>query len=420
MRFRRATGKTFSSLRARNFRLYFIGQAISISGTWMQSFAQGWLVVSVLHKSPVDLAITVALPFVPMLLLGPFGGVVVDRSDKRRILFLTQSTAGVLALALGLLVALHHVSLTAVWTMAGLLGVVNLFDNPARQSFVQEMVGREELPNAVALNSAIVNGGRVVGPAAGGLLGAFGWIAPCFFVNSASYVAVIVALALMDTSEITRIRTVKRAGGQVREAFRYVWRTPALREVLAAVFLVGTFSFNFTVTLPVFEKYVLHGTAAQYAWLMCGMGAGGLVGGLVVAYRARPTRLLLVALSGLFAGLMALVAVAPSELAAVLELVALGAVSLAFISSANATLQLNSAEELRGRVMSLYSMGFLGTTPLGALAVGAIADVSNARVALAVGAVAAALAFAFLAATARARVPRFAAVPAAPEAAQAN
>ncbi len=403
MRFRRATGKTFSSLRTRNFRLYFIGQSISISGTWMQSFAQGWLVVSLHGTSPIDLGVTIALPFLPMLLLGPFGGVLVDRSEKRRILFFTQSAAGLLALALGIIVSLHAVSLAAIWTVAGLLGVVNLFDNPARQSFVQEMVGREQLPNAVSLNSAIINGGRVIGPALGGLLSAFGWIAPCFYVNAASYVAVIVALSLMDTSQIMRIRTVARGTGQIREGLRYAWRTPALREVLAPVFLVGAFAFNFTVTLPVFTRSVLHGSAASYAWLMCAMGLGGLVGGLAVAYRARPTRRLLVVLAGCFAVVMSLVAVAPNVWAAAIELVVLGGVSLAFIATANATLQLHSSEQLRGRVMALYAMGFLGTTPIGALCVSAVADVTNARVALAVGAAAAALACVYLAVTGRAR-----------------
>ena len=161
--FRRITGKTFASLKVRNFRLYFVGQSISISGTWMQSLAQAWLVLSLHGTSPIDLGFTIALPFVPMLVFGPFGGLVADRSDKRLMLFATQSSAGLLALALGVLVTTHHVSLPAIWTLAGLLGIVNLFDNPARQSFVQEMVGKEYLSNAVSLNSTMINGGRIVG-----------------------------------------------------------------------------------------------------------------------------------------------------------------------------------------------------------------------------------------------------------------
>lgn len=406
---RRVTGKTFASLQVRNFRLYFIGQSISISGTWMQSLAQAWLVLSLHGTTPVDLGLTIALPFVPMLLLGPFGGLVADRSDKRLMLFATQTTAGLLALALGVLVTVHDVSLPAIWTLAGLLGVVNLFDNPARQSFVQEMVGKEFLPNAVSLNSAMINGGRVVGPAIGATLFAFMPIATCFFVNAASYVAVVVALAMMRTSEIIRIRTVTRATGQVRDGLRYAWRNPQIREVLACITVIGTFAFNFTVTLPLLAKTVLHGSAADYAYLMCSMGFGGLVGGLYVAHRARPTRPLLAGLALVFSLLMALVAVAPSIPLACVALVAMGAASLAFISTANATLQLFSAEEMRGRVMSLYAMGFLGTTPIGALCISAIAAASNARVAIGVGAFATLAACGYLWLSARApasaRVP---------------
>jgi MFS family permease len=410
--FRRMTNKTFASLQIRNFRLYFIGQSISISGTWMQSLAQGWLVVNAsqyvengrhLHAStPIDLGLTIALPFVPLLLFGPFGGLLVDRSDKRRILYCTQTAAGLLALALGLLVTTHHVSLPAIWTLAGLLGVVNLFDNPARQSFVQEMVGKEHLSNAVSLNSAMINGGRVVGPAIGAALFTFVPLATCFYLNAASYVAVIVALAMMDTAQIARIRTVHRASGQVRDGFRYVARTPELREVLASVALIGTFAFNFTVTLPLLAKSVLHGTATDYAFMMCSMGLGGLVGGLYVAHRSRPTRALLSGLAAFFAVLMGAVAVAPSLLVACLLLVVMGAASLAFISTANSTLQLHSAEEMRGRVMSLYAMGFLGTTPIGALCIALIASASNARWAIGVGALATMVASGYLVLGARA------------------
>lgn len=404
--FRRLSGRTFSSLRVRNFRLYFIGQSISISGTWMQSLAQAWLVTrDIPGARPIDLGITIALPFLPMLLLGPLGGLVVDRADKRRILFATQGSAALLAVSLGLLVTLNDVSLAAVWVLAGLLGIVNLFDNPARQSFVQEMVGRSELPNAVALNSALVNGGRVVGPALGAILLAFVSKACCFYANAGSYVAVLVALALMDTSAITRIRRATHASGQVREGLRYVWRTPELREVLVAVFLVGTFAFNFTVTLPLFSKY-LHSTAAGYASLMGAMGFGGLVGGLGIAYRARPTRRLLTWLAVGFGLLMVAVALAPSIVTAAVELVAMGVASLAFISSANATLQMKSREEMRGRVMSLYAMGFLGTSPIGALCVSAIAGATDPRIALLVGAASCLVAAGYLAVTARAAALR--------------
>jgi len=398
---RRATNRTFLSLRVRNFRLYFIGQGISISGTWMQSVAQGWLVVTLPGFTPVDLGITIALPFVPMLLLGPLGGVVIDRSDKRRVLYATQAVAGLLALALGILVVVHHVSLPAIWTIAALLGVVNLFDNPARQSFVQEMVGRELISNAVSLNSALINMGRVIGPALSAILFATFSIAACFFVNAASYVAVIVALALMRKTEITRIRTVTRAKGQVRAGLAYAWANREIRDVLTSIVIVGTFAFNFTVTLPIFVRSVLHGSAAEYAFVTCSFGFGAVLGGLYVAHRSRPTMALLTWLALAFGGLLAVVAIAPNVVVACAALVPMGFASLAFVSTANATLQLHSAEEMRGRVMSLYAMGFLGTSPIGALVISAITAAWSARVALAVGAAATVGAGAFLWLTSR-------------------
>lgn len=412
---RRVSGRTFKSLQVRNFRLYFVGQLISISGTWMQSFAQGFLVVLTLHASAVDLGVTIALPFVPMLLLGPLGGAVVDRSDKRFILYFTQSSAAVLALTLGILVSTHHVSLPAIWTLASLLGVVNLFDNPARQSFVQEMVGKDLLPNAVSINSALINMGRVVGPAIGGAL-LFVGIATCFYVNAASFAALLAALVMMRAEEITRIRTVSRAKGQVREGLRYAFENREIREVLTCVTIVGLFAFNFTVTLPLLAIRVLHGTSSDYALLTCSMGLGGLLGGLYVAHRSRPTRKLLGLLAAAFGLLMALVAAAPSIWLACIAIVPMGAASLAFVSTANATLQMRSDERMRGRVMSLYAMGFLGTTPIGALVVALVAAASNARVAIAVGALATVSASLILlgAARARATAPLGDAAPATP------
>jgi len=397
---RRATSRTFVALRVRNFRLYFIGQFISISGTWMQSFAQGVLVVGLRPFSAVNLGVTIALPFLPMLLLGPFGGLVVDRSDKRHVLYITQSVAGLLALTLGILVSTHNVSLHAIWALAAVLGVVNLFDNPARQSFVQEMVGRDLVPNAVSLNSTLINAGRVVGPAIGGIVFAAVGIAACFYVNAASFVAVIVALAMMRKAEITRIRTVKRARGQVREGLRYAWRDRELRDVLLSVAVVGLFAFNFTVTLPILVIPTMHGSATQYSLVMCAMGFGAVLGGLYVAHRSRPTRPLLAVLALAFGVLMVGVAIAPTVLIVAAILVPMGAVSLAFVATANATLQLHSAEEMRGRVMSLYAMAFLGTTPIGALVISVVTDASSVRVALAVGAFATLSAGAFLLATA--------------------
>jgi MFS family permease len=384
---RAAARQTFSSMRIRNFRLFFVAQLISVSGTWMQAVAQAWLVLH-LTGSGVDLGIVVGLQFLPMLLLGPFGGLVADRADKRTLLFATQSTGGLLALVLGGLVVTDTVVLWQVYLLAGLLGVVNLFDNPARQTFMIEMVGRDDLPNAVSLNASVMNASRVVGPAIGGVIITVFGLGICFFVNAASYVAVIVGLAMMRTSELHPTAPVARARGQVREGFRYVWATPALRNVLLAVSLIGIFAYNFTVTLALLAKVTFHGGAGAYAVLTSCMGAGAVIGGLVAAHRARPTPRLLQGLALTFGGLMAAVAFAPTLLAADLLIVLMGAASIGFIATANATLQLTSDPAMRGRVMALYAMAFLGTTPIGAPLVGAIAQWTNPRVALLAGAVA--------------------------------
>ena len=384
---RSAARQTFSSLRIRNFRLFFTAQLISVSGTWMQSVAQAWLVLH-LTGSGVDLGIVVGLQFLPMLLLGPFGGLVADRADKRTLLFATQTAGGLLALVLGVLVVSGTVVLWQVYLLAGLLGMVNLFDNPARQTFMIEMVGRDDLPNAVSLNAVVMNASRVVGPAIGGVIITVFGLGICFFVNAASYVAVIIGLAMMRVSELHPTEPVPRAKGQVRDGFRYVWRTPALRNVLLAVALIGVFAYNFTVTLALLAKVTFHGGAGSFAVLTSCMGAGAIVGGLLAAHRSRPTPRLLQVLALVFGGLLAAVAFAPTLLTADLLIVCMGAASIGFIATANATLQLTADPAMRGRVMALYAMAFLGTTPIGAPLVGAIAQWTNPRVALLTGAVA--------------------------------
>jgi MFS family permease len=383
---RRFSSKTFAALSVRNYRLFFIGQLISVSGTWMQSVAQGWLVLQ-LTGSSVDLGFAIALQYVPILLFGAYGGLVADRHEKRRILYCTQSAAGVLALGLGILMSTHHVNVDTVYVFACLLGVVNLFDVPARQAFVQEMVGRDLIANAVSLNSALMNSGRVIGPGiAAGLIALVG-TAACFYSNAGSYLAVLLALALMRKSELLPMQTVQRQPGQLRLGLRYVFDTPLLRNVIIAVAVVGTFAFNFTVTLPLLAHITFHQkSATQYGLLMGSMGVGAVIGGLSVAHRSRPTPKLLATLSVAFGLCMTLVAFAPTILWAELALIPTGACSIAFISTANSTLQLNSGQQMRGRVMSLYSTAFLGTTPFGAPLVGILIAASNPRIGIFLGA----------------------------------
>jgi MFS family permease len=381
---RAAAAQTFRSLHVRNYRLYFVAQLISVSGTWMQTIAQAWLVLH-LTGSGVDLGIVTGLQFLPMLLFGPFGGLVADRVDKRHLLYFTQAAGGVLALTLGLLDASHVVELWQVYLLATLLGVVTLFDNPARQTFVMEMVGRDDLPNAVSLNTVVMNASRVVGPAIGGLVIILVGLEACFFVNAASYVAVVVGLSLMRSSELHTTEPVVRAKGQIRDGFRYVWERPPLRNTLLAMAVIGIFAYNFQVTLALLASTTFHGGAGTYSLLTSCMGVGAVAGGLVAAHRARPTPKLLHGLALLFGALLGAVAFAPTLVVAAVLIVFMGAASIGFIATANATLQLQADPAMRGRVMALYAMAFLGSTPIGAPLVGAIAQWSSPRVAIAVG-----------------------------------
>jgi MFS family permease len=392
-RLRRAGEQTFRALRVRNFRLYFLGQVVSVSGTWMQTVALGLLLLSSrLHGNGFDVGAATALQYVPMLLFGAWGGLVADRVNKRHLLFVTQGSAGVLALALALLTGFGNIRMWEVFALAAMLGVANLFTNPARQAFVSEMVGRELLPNAVSLNSVLMNSARVIGPAIGGVLIFTVGFAACFYVNAASYAAVIVALWLMRPSELHETGRVARAKGQVREGLRYVWATPSLRRPLLSMAVVGTLAFNFTTTLPLLAEYTFHGGPGTYSAFTAAMGAGAVAGGLLVAHRSRPSVPILGLIGVAFGAMIALVALAPTEAVALAALVLMGLFSIAFIATANATIQLTAEPSMRGRVMSLYAIAFLGSTPIGAPLMGWISDTTSPRVALVIGAASAVVA----------------------------
>jgi len=384
-----ATRRTFRSLQVRNYRLFFAGQLVSVSGTWMQQVAQTWLVLT-LTGSGLDLGVTVALQFLPMLLFGMWGGLVADRFDKRRTLIIAQAVAAVLAVTLWALVVSDVVQLWMVYVLAFLLGLVQVVDMPTRQSFVTEMVGPDEVPNAVGLNSAMFNAGRLVGPAAAGVVISTAGVAPAFLVNAASYLVVIGALWAMRPAELYRdSRSERRAAGrqpgQIREGLRHVWHTPQLRSPLLLVAVVGTFGFNFNVVLPVLARYTLHGGASLYGWLTGVMALGSLVGALYAASRARPTRRLLVGSAVAFAVLTLLAATAPTPLTMALVLVPVGLSVMLFLATANATLQLNSSPAMRGRVMAIYGLVFLGSTPVGGPLLGFVSQHWGARAGLAVG-----------------------------------
>jgi MFS family permease len=379
--------RTFGALTVRNFRIYFAGQSVSMSGTWMQSVAQSWLVLQLTHSGTM-LGLVVAVQFLPMLLLGAYGGLIADRVNKRHLLLCTQSALGSLALVLGLLTAAHVVTLWMVFVLAAGFGLINAADNPARQAFVPEMVGPDRLQNAVSLNNIMVNASRAIGPAAAGLLIAAAGTAVCFLANAASFIAVLIALACIRPAGLRPAPPVSREPGQVREGLRYVRRTTALLIPLLMMALVGTLAYEFQVVLPVLARVSLHGGPEVYGFLTAAMGAGAVAGGLFVA--GLPTaglgRLTLAA-AGFGAAILA-AALVPSLPAELVALACVGAGSTAFIATGNATLQLTSDPRFRGRVMALWSVTFLGSTPLGGPLIGLVAQYLGPRYALGVGALA--------------------------------
>jgi MFS family permease len=386
-RLSRLVGTTFDSLRVRNYRLYFVGQVISVSGSWMQRVAQAWLVLHV-SGSGLALGIVTGLQFLPVLLGGPWGGLLADRVDKRRLLVWTQAGMGLLALLLGLLTIAGVVQLWMVYALALGLGCLTAIDNPARQAFVAEMVGREHVMNAVSLNSAVFTSARIIGPAFAGLLinlVGTGW---CFVVNAVSFGAVIVALSLMRRQELGGALPSRRGPGQVRAGLSYAWSRSELRVPLLLMAAVGTLALNFTVVLPLLASQTFHGNAGTYGLLFSTLGLGSLLGALFTAGRREPSRRLLLLALLAFGGLMLAAAVAPSFWTELLVLVPLGAATITFQATANSTLQVNSDPALRGRVMALYGMVFMGTTPIGAPIVGLVSERFGARAGLALGGVA--------------------------------
>ncbi len=378
--------RTFSALSIPNFRRFFFGQSTSLVGTWMQSVAQSWLVFTITHSSTA-IGGVLALQTLPVLILGPYAGVIADRVDKRRLMVVLQSFMGVQALVLGVLAVTHLVRFWEVCILAVVLGLNNTFENPARQSFVLKMVGAEEVRNAVSLNSTMVNAARAVGPAVAGLLIATVGVGICFLVNAVSFVAVVYSLVSMDTGALRPSKPAGRTKGQLREGFRYVAKEPKLGVPLLMMAIVGTLAYEFQVTLPVVAKQTFHGGAATYGFLTASMGVGAVIGGLVTATRGR-TGLRTLTMAGALFGVAILVASVSPVLG--LEFAALGAVgwaSVTFLATGNSTLQLSSAPSMRGRVMSLWAVAFLGSTPVGGPLIGWIVATASARVGLAVGGV---------------------------------
>lgn len=381
-----AVHRTFHALRhSRNFRLFFAGQAVSVTGTWVQYVASSWLVLR-LTGSGVALGVVTALSFAPVLLFGAWAGVLADRHDKRRILLGTQAAFGVLALALWAIVATGVVELWMVYVLAFLQGSVTSLDTPTRQSFFAEMVGARHLTNAVSLNSAVMTGTRIVGPALAALLIAGVGLASCFLVNGVSYIAMIAALLAMRQEDLRRTEAPS-GRGHLREGLRYVWGTRELRDPLIMMAVVYTLSFNFSVLVPLLAEKTFHGDVGTFGTLLAAMGIGSFVGALSMANRGEPSpRRIAGSIVG-FGLMSALAAAAPTLQIELALLVVLGFVSIVFMITANSTMQLTARPEMRGRVMAIYAIVFLGGTPIGAPFAGLTAEVFGPRWALALGGV---------------------------------
>lgn len=386
-----ALRRSFSSLAVPNYRRYFAGQIVSISGNWMQTVAEMWLVLK-LTGSGTAVGLVAALQFLPILLLGAWGGLLADRVSKRTLLTVTQTLMALPALTL---FALTEAGAVRTWMVLALVlvrGTVNAFDNPARQSFVMEMVGTDRVVNAVSLNSVLVHCARIAGPAAAGAVIALAGVGPCFAVNALSFVAMIVALRRMDPELLHAGRRAVRERGQLRSALRHVRSTPGLFIPLAMMAVVGMLSFNFQVLLPLFARFTWHGTAATYAALTAAMGIGSVAGALVSGSRGSATPRLLTGAALAFGAASLLAAAAPSLPLQLAALVPLGASSVTFAAGTNSALQLRADPAMRGRVMALYSVVFLGSTPFGGPLVGWLAETAGPRAGLVLGGVAAVLA----------------------------
>ncbi|PBC37060.1 MFS transporter [Rhodococcus sp. ACS1] len=380
-------GQTFASLRTTNFRRYITGQTISQAGKWMQTIAQSWLVLE-LSGSATAIGAVMALQTVPMLLVAPYGGVVADRVDKRRLMIALQTLMGVQALVLGILTVTGTVHLWQVYVLALVLGLNQCFETPTRQSFLLEMVGADRLRNAVSLQSVLTSTARMVGPAVAGLVIAAGGVGLCFLLNAASFVAVVISLLTLDVSQLNPSPPTVRARGQLREGLAYVRQSAELIVPLTMMALVGCFALEFPVVLPVIADQTLDAGPGAYGFITAAMGAGSVVSGLAVATWGRTGTGPLVVTATAFGAVLLVAAVVPNLWVMLVVMACVGACSVAFNSTTNSTLQLAAAPDKRGRVMALFGMAFIGSTAVGGPITGWVCEQWGGRAGLLLGAVA--------------------------------
>ena len=376
--------RTFSALGVRNFRLYFIGQAISFTGTWMQRVAQSWLVLE-MTGSGTAVGWVTSMQFLPILVLAPMGGVVADRTEKRRLLYFTQSLAASTAAILGVLVLADVVRLWMVYALAFALGLVSSFDNPARNALVVEMVGRKALANAIALNSVLVNVARVIGPAVGGFLIVWVGLGVSFLLNAGSYFAFVAALLLIRSEELQKPTPAIRKKGQLREALSYLLTIPLARFVLVMLAVMSLFAYEFEVVLPLMARFTFGGDADAFGVMFAAVGVGAVAGGLYAANRAAVDPAFLLKQITAFGVSLLLAGAAPTFTLVLIALAISGASATSLIATSNSMLQLTSPPEMQGRIIAMWTVAFFGTRPLGAPIVGWLADVLGPRYALHVG-----------------------------------
>jgi MFS family permease len=379
---------TFRSLHVRNYKLFFFGQGTSLIGTWMQTIALSWLVLDLSHNSGFAVGLTLALQFLPSLFLSPYGGVIADRFDKRKVLFVTQIVMAITALVLGFIVIADVVQLWMVLVLVLVFGVAQSIDNPTRLAFASEMVGEDDLSNAIGLNSTMFQMARIIGPSIAGVLIVVIGTGPCFLVNAVSYLALIAALMLMRPDELYRQAPVPAEKGQIREGMRYIWHMPELRLQLTLTFVVGTLAINYPVVLPLLAKITFHGNADTYSLFTVAMGVPALFGGLYLAHRAAATERFLFAAGILFGSAILAASLAPTLALFVVLIAIVGGFQILFMATTNTLTQLRADARMRGRVMSVHAMAVLGSTPIGGPLVGWISQQYGPRYGLAIGGVA--------------------------------
>ncbi len=373
-----------------NYRRFTIGQTISLVGSWTETVAQAVLVLQLTH-SGVWLGLATAARYAPVLLLTPYAGVIVDRYDKRRILLFTQSSLAAAPLVLGLLVVSGAIRLWMVFAVALVFGVATALDNPARLAFISEMVGRRLIRNAVTLNSTLVNVGRGLGPLVAATLVATVGVGWCFIANAASFGAVIFSLLILDVSQLLPSVPVQRERGQLRQGLAYARTVPQILAPVSMMVLVGTFTFEYEVSLPLFARGPLHGGATTYSLLIAAFGLGSVVGGLYCVRRPQTGVPRMIRAALLYAAAMLGTGLTSETYLAIALLVVVGVASIIFLTTGNSTIQIAARPDMRGRVVALWSAALVGSTPIGATIIGAVGD-SAPRVALILGAAACAVA----------------------------